>query len=91
MNKRTIRNIIFILITAVLSVFFLSRQPVYAAVTSTTYDAPENVRAVRYSNTSVRISWKADTNTDGYIIYRYDRSSKKYVQVKVIGNLSADN
>ncbi len=88
MNYKTAKCKIFVLITAVLSVFFLSGQPVYAASMGDTYDAPENVRAVRHSNTSVRISWKADTNADGYIIYRYDRSSKKYVQVKVIKDSS---
>ncbi len=88
MGRRTIRSIIFILIAIVLSIFFLSGQPAYAASMGDTYDAPENVRAVRHSNTSVRISWKADTNADGYIIYRYDRSSKKYVQVKVIKDSS---
>ncbi len=90
MNNKTAKCNIFVLIVAVLSVFFLSGQPAYAMETSVIYDAPENVRAVRHSNTSVRISWKADTNADGYIIYRYDWSSKKYVRAKVIKDSSVN-
>ncbi|MDE6759389.1 MAG: Ig-like domain-containing protein [Lachnospiraceae bacterium] len=90
MNNKTAKCKIFILITAVLSVLFLSGQPAYATGKGVTYDAPENVRAVRNSNTSVRISWKPDAEVDGYIIYRYDRSAKKYVKVKVVRDSSAD-
>ena len=88
MDKRTIQGIIFILITVVLSVLFLSGQPVYATSKGVTYDAPENVRAIRNSNTSVRLSWKTDADVDGYIIYCYDRASKKYVRKKVIRDSS---
>ena len=77
MHRRTIQGIIFILITALLSVLFLSGQLAYATGTGVIYAAPENVRAIRNSNTSVRISWKSDTDSDGYIIYQYDCSSKK--------------
>ena len=90
MDRKMIKGIICILITALLSVFFLSGQPAYAFGTGVTYAAPENVRAVRNSKTSVRISWKPDAEVDGYIIYRYDRASKKYVKVKVVRDSSAD-
>ncbi len=90
MDRKMIKGIICILITALLSVFFLSGQPAYATNTGVTYAAPENVRAIRNSNTSVRISWKEDADSDGYIIYRYDRASKKYVKVKVVRDSSAD-
>ncbi len=46
MNRKMIKGIICILITALLSVFFLSGQP-DASGTGVTYDAPENVRAIR--------------------------------------------
>ncbi len=90
MDRRMIKGIICILITALLSVLFLSGQLAYASGTGVTYDAPENVRAVRNSSTSVRLRWKTDTDVDGYIIYRYDRSAKKYVKVKVVRGSSAD-
>lgn len=76
MDRRMIKGIICILITALLSVFFLSGQPAYATSKGVTYDAPENVRAVRNSSTSIRVRWKTDTDVVGYIIYRYDRSEK---------------
>ena len=88
MNNKTAKCKIFILITVVLSVLFLSGQPVYATSKGVTYDAPENVRAIRNSNTSVRLSWKTDADVDGYIIYCYDRASKKYVRKKVIRDSS---
>ncbi len=90
MNNKVARCKIYILIIGVLLVFFLPRQFVYAIGTGVTYGAPQNVRAIRNSNTSVRISWKTDADMDGYIIYRYDRSSKKYVKVKTVRNPSAD-
>ncbi len=90
MNNKVARCKIYILIIGVLLVFFLTRQFVYAIGTGVTYGAPQNVRAIRNSNTSVRISWKTDADMDGYIIYRYDRSSKKYVKVKTVRNPSAD-
>ncbi|MDE6760368.1 MAG: fibronectin type III domain-containing protein [Lachnospiraceae bacterium] len=91
MNRKMLQGIICILITALLSVFFLSGQLAYATSKGVTYDAPENVRAIRNSNTSVRIRWKPDAEVDGYIIYRYDRSSKKYVKVKIVRNPSAES
>ncbi len=47
MDRKMIKGIICILITALLSVLFLSGQLAYASGTGVTYDAPENVRAIR--------------------------------------------
>ncbi len=47
MDRKMIKGIICILITAVLSVFFLSGQPAYATGTGVIYAAPQNVRAIR--------------------------------------------
>lgn len=41
MHRRTIQGIIFILITVLLSVLFLSGHPAYATSTGVTYATPE--------------------------------------------------
>ncbi|MDE6760370.1 MAG: Ig-like domain-containing protein [Lachnospiraceae bacterium] len=77
-------------VMVILSVILMQGRTAYAIGDGNQKTAPENVRAVRNSNTSVRISWKPDAEVDGYIIYRYDRSAKKYVKVKVVRDSSAD-
>ena len=46
--------------------------------------APDNIRAYRQSNTSIKIKWKTVLDVDGYMIYRYNSLSKKYVKVHTI-------
>jgi len=43
---------------------------------------PLNIKAVRASSTSVKISWGIVTGATGYVIYRYNPITKAYVYIK---------
>jgi len=88
MNKKAIRDIICIWTLAVLAVGLMTGKTVYASGGERMNYVPQNVRAIRHSNTAIRIRWKTDDSVDGYIVYRYNRSSKKYKKVKVIKDSS---
>ena len=47
--------------------------------------APENLKA-SVSGTSVTLKWDAVKGADGYRIYEYDRTSKKYVRIKTVSS-----
>ncbi|MCM1179918.1 MAG: Ig-like domain-containing protein [Clostridium sp.] len=90
MNKKIIRGILLVGIIAVIAAGLITGRTVYAADGERTDYAPQNVRAVRHSNTAIRVRWKSDESVDGYIIYRYNRSSRKYKKVKVVKDAAAD-
>ena len=90
MNKKTIKYIQFVWMIVVLFVVFLVGKTAYASSENVQNNAPRNVRAIRHSNTAIRLRWKADSDVDGYIIYRYNQSSKKYKTIKVIKNSTAN-
>ena len=46
--------------------------------------APEQVRVYRYSDTSLGIYWKKQVKADGYVIYKYNSSQKKFKKYKII-------
>lgn len=48
------------------------------------FGAPDYVRAYRHSDTAVRLQWEMVLGGDGYIIYKYDSSSKKYVKIHTV-------
>lgn len=43
-----------------------------------------NVRVYRHSDTSLKIKWKPVQNADGYTVYRYKKTSKKYKVVHTV-------
>lgn len=88
MNRQGIRGILVVWLIAILSVVPMTSKTVYAFSEGNLTDVPQNVRAIRNSNTAIRLRWKSDANVDGYILYRYNRSSKKYTKIKVIKNPS---
>ena len=45
-------------------------------------DIPKNIVVIRHTNTSLKIKWKKDKDADGYVIYRYKKANKVYVEVK---------
>ena len=91
MKKRAIRGILFIWMMSVLVTGLLAGRTAYASSREAPNNAPQNLRVIRNSNTSIRLRWKADTNVDGYMIYRYKTSAKKYVKVKVIKDSSVNS
>ena len=66
----------------------MASKTVYAFSEGNLTDVPQNIRAIRNPDTAIRLQWKSDANVDGYILYRYNRSSKKYTKIKVIKNPS---
>ena len=91
MKKRAIGSILFIWMMSVLVIGLLAGRTAYASSREAPNSAPQNLRAIRNSNISIRLRWKADTNVDGYMIYRYKTSAKKYVKVKVIKDSSVNS
>jgi len=86
--KKTIRGILFVWMIAVFAVGLMTGKTAYASSGEGMNYVPQNVRAIRHTNTAIRIRWKTDDSVDGYIVYRYNRSSKKYKKVKVIKDSS---
>ncbi|MFQ9516328.1 MAG: hypothetical protein ACLRZ9_10975 [Eubacterium sp.] len=49
-----------------------------------------NVKVFRHTETSLKIKWKSVQKADGYIVYRYNKTSKKYKAVHTVsGNKTA--
>ena len=71
------------MVLLMMSVNIVISKTIYASAHSM-IKAPNNIRAYRQSNTSIRIKWKTVLDVDGYMIYRYNRISKKYVKVHTI-------
>ena len=90
MNGKIIRGCLFVWMIAIVAVGIMTGRIACASSKESTDYVPQNVRAIRHSNTAIRVRWKADESVDGYIIYRYNRSSKKYKEVKVVKDSSAD-
>ena len=90
MYRKVIKSILFVWIMAVFTAGIMTGKIVYASGEESIGYVPRNVRAIRHSNTAIRVRWRADESVDGYIIYRYNRSSKKYKEVKVVKDSSAD-
>lgn len=68
----------------------MSGKTLYAVFdNATVICAPDNVRAIRKSNTAVRLEWKGVPEGDGYIIYRYKRSTKKYGKIHTVKGTKA--
>ena len=89
MHKKGVRIFLFAWM-AVVILFFIAENPVYASDNTDRLSAPQNVRAVRRSNTAISLRWKAGTDVDGYILYRYHPSSRKYKTIKVIKDSSVN-
>lgn len=47
-------------------------------------EAPKDVVVTRYNNRALKLKWKKQKNVDGYLIYRYDKKTKKYKHIKTI-------
>ena len=90
MNKKTIRGILLVWAMAILVVGLMMGKTANASSENVQHNALQNVRAIRHSNTAIRLRWKEDSNVDGYIIYRYNRTSKKYKTIKVIKDATAN-
>ena len=72
---------LFLLILVTSTVFYKS---VSAATDTTPVHAPQNIRVYKHSITSIKIKWKTVADVDGYIVYRYNNSSKKYVKIHTV-------
>lgn len=76
--KTTSKFIKVFIIILLLTVGYLPSVKSIIAVVSdnaAVISAPNNIRAIRKSNTAVRLEWKGVPEGDGYIIYRYKRST----------------
>ncbi|MCM1179919.1 MAG: Ig-like domain-containing protein [Clostridium sp.] len=90
MNGKRMQYSIIICIICILFMASVNGVTAYAFSGNVPDRIPQNVRAVRHSNTAIRVRWKSDESVDGYIIYRYNRSSRKYKKVKVVKDAAAD-
>jgi len=52
---------------------------------------PGNVKAIRASSTSIKISWSDVTGATGYVLYKYNPTTKVYAQLKVLSATSYIN
>lgn len=52
---------------------------------------PTGVKASKNKSGSIRISWKKASNATGYIVYRYNSSSKKWSKIKTTKDTSYVN
>ena len=86
MEKTARRGILLIWMMTIFALSFMTGKTAYAASAGESGYVPQNVQVIRHSNTAIRIQWKTDASVDGYIVYRYNSSSKIYKQVKVIKN-----
>lgn len=75
--KRVIRILLLLSLNIMLS------KTIYAA-DNTSIKTPNNIRAYRKSNTSIRIKWKTVLDVNGYIVYRYNQKSKQYIKIHMI-------
>lgn len=66
----------------------LSGSSCYAASDIPVVQAPDKVQSIRKSDTSIQIRWESIPDVDGYIIYRYHVSSKKYKEIHTIKSSS---
>lgn len=49
---------------------------------------PTNFKAAAYSSTSIKLTWNAVAGASGYVLYRYNASSKAWERLKVLKSLS---
>ncbi len=75
--KKAIPMISMLLFAAVISCGF-SKD---AMAKSKPVMPPENVSVQMKSATALKIKWNKTENADGYIIYRYNKKTKKYIRV----------
>ena len=90
--KTTSKFIKVFIIILLLTVGYLPSVKSIIAVVSdnaAVISAPNNIRAIRKSNTAVRLEWKGVPEGDGYIIYRYKRSTKKYGKIHTVKGTKA--
>ena len=90
--KTTSKFIKVFIIILLLTVGYLPSVKSIIAVVSdnaAVISAPNNIRAIRKSNTAVRLEWKGVSEGDGYIIYRYKRSTKKYGKIHTVKGTKA--
>jgi len=50
---------------------------------------PANVKAVRYSATSIKLTWSPVAGASGYVVYKYNASTKTYARLKVLSSSAA--
>lgn len=48
----------------------------------------QNLSALNQTKKTITLSWRKQTNVDGYVIYRYDDTKKKYIKIATIRNAS---
>ena len=87
-NKYIKSFIIMLLLTAAC---LLADKAAYAVSdNAVVIAAPDNIRSIRKSNTAIRLEWKGLPEADGYGIYRYKRSKKRYVKIHTVKGTKAD-
>lgn len=45
---------------------------------------PANFKAVRYSSTSIKLTWSPVAGASGYVLYKYNASTKTYARLKTL-------
>ena len=74
------KDIIQIFITFTIF-FMMGTSSIYAGEKK---KAPKDVVVTRYNNRALKLKWKKQKDVDGYLIYRYDKKTKKYKHIKTI-------
>lgn len=69
-----------------LSCFFMISLQGMVCDASEALKAPNPVKVTRQSNTTLKLKWTKVKKASGYIIYKYNRASKKYIKYKDIKN-----
>lgn len=78
------RYIYMILFVTFVCVAFCFGQKVLAAEGINRLESPENIKVFRETQTSLKLKWSQVDEADGYIVYRYNKQSKKYEKVNEI-------
>ena len=69
-----------------LSLNMVQHVRTFAVNTQPEVKTPKSVKVYKESKTSLKLRWKSVTYADGYVIYKYDKSKKRYKILKEINN-----
>jgi hypothetical protein len=80
-----------IIIISPLNIGIDNNENVYAASGTSqivTVPTPKNVKVVKKSSTSLKISWSKVAGAKGYVVYQYNSKAKKYKAIKTLKGVS---
>ena len=81
MRRLFSKSIVFILLCV-----FISGMQGLVCEAASPLKAPSSVRISRNSNTSLKLKWGKVKKADGYIIYKYNKTTKEFRKFKTVKN-----